>query len=380
MPDFVVEHKTMTFLDPVTGQPVTRGAQIRVDPLTGDTVRVFDFPFRLPPRPDLEAIGRATRESCPFCPERIEQATPRFPPELVPEGRMREGAMMVVPNLLPYDLVCAVAVLGREHLVRLPDMQAPWVAAAFRLAQRFQRVVAARLPAARHRSVNWNFMPPSGGSLVHPHLQLVAGDRPYRFSRALTEATRAYRARTGRDYWPALLEAERERGERLIGVTGGWTWLTAFAPRSRFFEVLAVHETAASFERLPQTELDALAEGLVRVLGFFDSLAFWAFNLVVLGREEPDDIGFRVQLRVTPRLTVLPSGMSDISFVLYQGEFLSFYRPETIAAAMRPRFAVTSPLPAPGGLPADDHPAERTSAATPTEGGPPAAPAGAVAS
>ncbi len=339
MPEFAVEHKTMTFLDPATGQPVTRGAQIRIDPLTGDTVRVFDFPFRLPPRPDLEALGRATREACPFCPERIEQATPRFPAELLPEGRMWEGAMVVVPNLLPYDLVCAVAVLGREHLVRLPEMQAPWVAAAFRLAQRFQRTVGARLPAARHRSLNWNFMPPSGGSLVHPHLQLVAGDRPYRFSLTLTEATRAYRARTGRDYWPDLLDAERQRGERVIGRTGGWTWLTAFAPRSRFFEVLAVHETAASFERLPAEELDALAEGLVGVLGFFDSLAFWAFNLVVLGREEPDDIGFRLQLRVTPRLTVLPSGMSDISFVFYQGEFLAFYRPETIATAIRPWIA-----------------------------------------
>lgn len=342
MPDFLVERKAMTFLDPVTGAPVTRGAEIRVDPLTGDTVRVFDFPFRIPSRPDLDALGRATRDSCPFCPERIELATPRFPEELLPGGRMREGAMVVVPNLLPYDLVCAVAVLGAQHLVRLTEMEASWIAAAFSLAQRFQQAIAARRPAAVHRSLNWNFMPPSGGSLVHPHAQLVAGDRPYRFPAALAEAVRGYRSRTGRDYWSDLLAAEHRLGERVIGTTGRWTWLTAFAPRSRFFEVLAVHETAASFERLPPAELVPLAEGLVRILAYFDTLAFWAFNLVILGREEGDGEGFRLQLRVTPRLTILPVGMSDISFVFYQGEFLAFYRPETIAAAIRPRFAPDS--------------------------------------
>ena len=343
MPEFVVERKSMTFLDPATGDPVTRGAEVRVDPLTGDTVRVFDFPFRVPQRPDLDALGRATEGTCPFCADRLERATPRFPDALVPGGRMREGDMVVVPNLLPYDLVCAVCVLGPRHLVRLPEMEPGWIAAGLRLARRFQRSVGERLPVARYRSTNWNFMPPSGGSLVHPHMQLVAGDRPYRYWAALTQAARAYREREGRDFWPGLVEAERRLGERTIAVTGPWTWLAAFAPRSRFFEVLAIHEREASFERVPEADLDPVAEGLVRVFGFLDSLGFWAFNLVVLGQEEAAGDGFRLQVRITPRLVVLPAGMNDMSFVVYQGEFLAFYRPETIAGVLRPRFA-------PGGM------------------------------
>ncbi len=339
MPDFLAESKTMTFLDAATGEPTTRGAEVRVDPLTGDTVRVFDFPFRVPPRPDLHALDLATRARCPFCPERIDAATPRFPETLVPGGRMREGDMVVVPNLLPYDLVCAVEVLGREHLLRLTDIEAPRMAAAFGLAQRFQRTIAARLPEARFRSLNWNFMPASGGSVVHPHMQLVAGDRAYRYWVTLTEAAQRYRGRTGRDFWPDYLADEQRLGERVVATTGPWTWLTAFAPRSRFFEVLAVHERAASFERLDHADLFPLAEGLVRVFAFLDALGFWAFNLVVFATEEADAHGFRVQVRMTPRLVVLPAGMNDMSFVVYQGEFLSFYRPETIAAALRPRFA-----------------------------------------
>ncbi len=338
MPDFVAERKTMTFLDPATGEPTTRGAEIRVDPLTGDTVRVFDFPFRVPPRPDLDALDRATRDRCPFCAERLETATPRFPESLVPGGRMREGAMVVVPNLLPYDLVCAVAVLGTEHLRRLTEMPPAFIAAAFGLAQRFQRSIAARLPEARHRSLNWNFMPPSGGSLVHPHMQLVAGDRPYRYWVALTEAARRYRERSGSDFWPDYLAAERRLGERTVATTGPWTWVTAFAPRSRFFEVFAVHERAASFERLDEADLRPLADGLARVFAFFDTLGFWAFNLVVFAEEEEKAEGFRLQVRMTPRLVVLPAGMNDMSFVVYQGEFLAFYRPEAIAVALRPRF------------------------------------------
>lgn len=339
MLEFLAEPKTMTFLEPATGEPVTRGAEVRVDPLTGDTVRVFDFPFRVPPPPDLDALDRATRERCPFCPDKLEAATPRFPERLVPGGRMQNGRMVVVPNLLPYDLVCAVAVLGDEHLVRLPAMQPGFLADAFRLCQRFQRAIGERLPEARHRSLNWNFMPPSGGSLVHPHIQLVAGDRPYRYWVALTEAARRYHARTGGHFWPDYLAAEQRLGERVVGATGPWTWLTAFAPRSRFFEVVALHERAASFERLDPADLLPLAEGLTRAFGFLDSLGFWSFNLVVFGAEEDDPEGFRLQLRVTPRLVVLPAGMNDMSFVVYQGEFLAFYRPEAIAAALRPRFA-----------------------------------------
>jgi UDPglucose--hexose-1-phosphate uridylyltransferase len=335
---FVVEPKAMTFLDAATGAPVTRGAEVRVDPLTGDTVRVFDFPFRVPPRPDLELLGRMTRDRCPFCPERIETATPRFPDALVPGGVLRDGPMVVVPNLLPYDLVCAVAVLGREHLVPLTDMDARFLVAAFRLAQRFQRMIGERLPTAPHRSLNWNFMPPSGGSIIHPHIQLVAGDRAYRYWTAITEAAGAYRARTGCDYWPDLVAEERRRGERTVATTGPWTWMTAFAPRSRFFEVLAIHDREASFERLDPADLAPLAEGLVRLFGFFDALGFWAFNLVVFGQEAPGAEGFRVQLRVTPRLVVLPAGMNDMSFVVYQGEFLAFYRPETIARTLREHF------------------------------------------
>lgn len=341
MPEFLAEPKTMTFLDAATGEPTTRGAEVRVDPLTGDTVRVFDFPFRVPARPDLDALDRVTRDRCPFCPDRIDAATPRFPERLVPGGRMRDGAMVVVPNLLPYDLVCAVEVLGHEHLLRLPEIDPPRIAAAFRLAQRFQRTVGERVPEARHRSLNWNFMPPSGGSLVHPHMQLVAGDRPYRYWVMLTEAARRYRDRTGRDFWPDYVADERRLGERLVATTGAWTWLTAFAPRSRFFEVLAVHERAASFERLDEADLVPLAEGLARVFAFMDTLGFWAFNLVVFAEEAPDGMGFRVQVRTTPRLVVLPAGMSDMSFVVYQGEFLAFYRPEAIAAALRERFTAT---------------------------------------
>lgn len=339
MLELVAEPRRMTFLDPQSGAPVTRGAELRVDPLTGETARVFDFPIRVWPAPDLEALARQTRDTCPFCPERLERATPRFPARLFPEGRLREGTMVVVPNHLPYDLVCAVAVLGPRHLVRLPEMEPDWLAAALALAQRFHRALAARSPAAAWRSVNWNFMPPSGGSLVHPHLQLVAGDRPYRFVRTLLEAGRAYRTRTGRTYWADLLELERRQPARLVGATGPWTWLTAFAPRGRFFELLALHERAATFEELAPEELAALAAGLARALRALDALGFWAFNLTVASAADPQEASFRVQLRLTPRLALPPTGMSDVSFPFSQGEFLVFYRPEAVAARLRAAFA-----------------------------------------
>ena len=61
--------------------------EIRTDPLTGTTGRVFNLPYHPPKSPNTEeTFKRSEGIFCPFCPENIENSTPRFPEELLPGG------------------------------------------------------------------------------------------------------------------------------------------------------------------------------------------------------------------------------------------------------------------------------------------------------
>ena len=66
--------------------------EIRYDPLTGQTSRVFDLPYDPIEKPDFKAMAKNTQDMpCPFCPEAIEKATTLYPEDIIPEGRVNVG-------------------------------------------------------------------------------------------------------------------------------------------------------------------------------------------------------------------------------------------------------------------------------------------------
>src|SRR5918994_6059507 len=105
------------FLDPRRGfERADAALEIRWDPLTGHTTRLVRGPAELIPRSDLdlEAVGRQFAEGCPFCTERIEQMTPKLPPTVWPDGRIRRGRAVLFPNLLAYSPHSSVSVYAPE--------------------------------------------------------------------------------------------------------------------------------------------------------------------------------------------------------------------------------------------------------------------------
>jgi galactose-1-phosphate uridylyltransferase len=78
--------------------------EIRYDPLTGETGRVFDTPYRPPDRTDIaEMIQRSKEMFCPFCPDALEKSTPLFPKEFIPEGNPgnNEGCLFCCSTIYP---------------------------------------------------------------------------------------------------------------------------------------------------------------------------------------------------------------------------------------------------------------------------------------
>ena len=93
--------------------------EIRYDPLTGQSTRIFDLPYRPVPRPDFDAFIKKSKEmTCPFCPESLESMTPLFPEDMIPGGRLHDGAACLFPNLLPLDRYAGVCIFRKRPLYR----------------------------------------------------------------------------------------------------------------------------------------------------------------------------------------------------------------------------------------------------------------------
>ena len=271
------ERVTAELLDPRRGfERASLPLEIRWDPLTGQSSRLLPEGSLQPPgQQDLDSLAARSRQSCPFCEERIERETPRFPPELWPEGRIRCGEAVLFPNLVPYSKWSSVSVYSpRRHLLQLDKLTPTLLADNLRSQVIFAQAVLRHDPGSRWVSVNANQLPPSGSSIFHPHLQGAANPVPSMVQRLLAE----HGPRGLREY----LELERRDGERLLGVTGRVTWVAAFAPVGPA-EIRAFVADASSPEELDVDAVAELADGLSRALRLYASLGFQSFNLALLG-------------------------------------------------------------------------------------------------
>jgi UDPglucose--hexose-1-phosphate uridylyltransferase len=271
------ERFTAEFLDPRREFERTRlPLEIRWDPLTGQSCRILPAgSLTRPEQQDLEALAEQSRATCPFCAERIERATPKFPPELLAEGRIRCGEALLFPNLVAYSKWSSVSVYSpQRHLLRLDELAPALVADNLMSQVMFAQAVLRHDPSSRWVSVNANQLPPSGSSVFHPHLQGSANPVPTTLQRLLAER--------GPERVGQYLELEQREGERLIGSSGRIAWLAAFAPVGPA-ELRAFVADAASPEQLDESAVAELADGLSRALRLYASLGFQSFNLALSG-------------------------------------------------------------------------------------------------
>ncbi len=294
-------------LDPASGEEITTRIELRIDPLTGHGTRIL--PDRgLMPRSDfdLEAFARESQPTCPFCPERIEQLTPRWPASIEAAGRFTHGEAVLFPNLHAYASYSAVSVYSpRLHHLPLAAITQQLIADNLTTQVRFVRAVLAADPAARWASVNANHMLPSGSSLFHPHLQGIVDRHPTTMQRLL--ATLAAERFT--DY----LEAERRAGERYLANTGAVDWLVSFAPIAPA-ELRAFVPGCVSPSQLDDDLTAELAHGLALALGAYSELGFESFNLALYGAPA-DTSGYMLNLRLAARSNLGPLYRSDSTFL-----------------------------------------------------------------
>ncbi|MGA6924858.1 MAG: hypothetical protein WBY88_04190 [Desulfosarcina sp.] len=294
--------KETVLLDPQKEMAQRRiPSEIRVDPLTGRTARICHFMKLQWQKPDFDALVEGTEAWCPFCGKKVHEVTPCFDKELIAEGRLQRDDMLIFPNLAPYDSIGAVATFGSRHYIPMTDFTPAHMANAFDFAMDFfRRVAASGHPESVYHIVNWNYMPPAGSSLIHPHLQVFSTSSAPNLMRQEIQASKDYRDRQGSTYWDDLVAAEKGSGDRYLGQIGRSHWMTAFAPMGVAGDVLAVVDEARCTLDLTQDDLLDLATGLAKLMAEYDKMGIYSFNMNFFTAVWGDD-HFRFHLLFSPR-------------------------------------------------------------------------------
>jgi UDPglucose--hexose-1-phosphate uridylyltransferase len=316
------------------GASTTTSLRWRRDPLTGRSARILTgIKLQPPTRPDLSAFA-AKPPFCPFCAEHLETATFPFLRALTDEGRIRCGNAVVVPNILGYATHSAVGIYDpARHFVDLDELTPALVGDAFTATVRHARAVRRFDAGAAFSSISANYLPPSGASLVHPHLQSAHDECGTTMQRQLIERSLTWPG--GGDYWTALI-GEESGGPRWIGTVGRVSWLTPFAPTG-FHEVWGVVAGAADVVDLTDDDTAALGTGVSRVLAAYRRGNLTSFNFALCGGG-PDAATSRysVVLKVISRANAEPMYRSDATyFERLHDEALLDLLPEQIAADVR---------------------------------------------
>ena len=147
----VIEHRT----DPLTG------AVASVNAALGEKAKAF---LGAPDVALLEDFQERTRAACPFC-AAAEKGT-RYPPDLVPEGQLRIGRAIAMPNLFSKCAFDSVVIVDPASHVLFPSrLSVGALADAIRASRELVRRARAHDPAVVHHAVGMNFLHPGGSSV-----------------------------------------------------------------------------------------------------------------------------------------------------------------------------------------------------------------------
>lgn len=310
--------------------------EVRRDPLTGRSGRVAHvLGFHLQPL-DFAPMIETSRIGCPFCPERIFEVTPRFPADVVAEGRIVRGEAVLFPNLAPYDEHSAVAAMSRQHYVPIPELTARLVYDAHEACRAYFRQVQ-RLPRTTFGLAFWNYLPASGGTQIHPHLQLFATDTPGNALEEELAASARYAQAEGRSYWADLLDTEEALGERFIARGTHTAWLTSFVSQSLLADTLVLFPGQRTLTALPEAALDEFCTGLVQAIQQLGAQGVYSFNMAWYPAAPDGGEDFWLHARLSPRVYMTPRIWgTDTSALqhLYQEHFM-VQTPEVAAQALR---------------------------------------------
>ena len=330
-------------------------SELRQDPIShrwtvvapGRAERPSGYPVRPPPAPP---------EDCPFC-EGHESWTPPEVSADRPPGRPVDGPGWIVrarPNKFPTLASAAqddagtsgpegfprrpgrgfheVIIETPDHAARLANLSFAHVRTFLRVLRRRAQELTAKPGIASHVHFE-NSGPESGGTLFHPHAQIVAVPEIVpRLAEELTSATSFSRTHPGECLFESVLAQERSAKSRVVRDDPGFTIYCPFASELPYEVRIVPHRHSGSFGETTDSEIDQLAELLPELLRRFDRVAPEAsYNLVMraLADGRAERVVYHWHLDLLPRL-IRPD-----AFEIGGGIYVNPFSPETAARELR---------------------------------------------
>ncbi len=270
--------------------------QYREEYLTGLRCRIS--PDRLKRQIDQTSYIPANAEGCPFCRDAVMTVTPTFPDG----NRIIRGESVTFPNLFPFGEGHVVTVMTREHAVVAFSRQ--------QVVDALLSQIEALRKADGYPSINWNFLPSAGASLVHPHMQGLSDSHPSRIVDLYVTASEQYRKTRGRNYWDAVREQERTSDRHLFGDEILWS---AHAVPVGEREVRGILPISTLNEM--ENYVDLAAQGILEIIALYRELGTHAFNMSLFFDKYGSDHGFRAFCSMISRINPNPSSTSDSAFM-----------------------------------------------------------------
>lgn len=330
-------HLQADLLSPLQGfELVSVPTEVRIDPLTKRKSRIVTWSLPSKGKFDFSQMTTESKE-CFFCPEHVLSKTPRFPREIIAEGRVSMGNAVGFPNLSPVGTHGSVVVLCREHFLRLDQFTPEIYEEALFVSIEIMRRIMAFDPYARYWQISQNFLLPAGSSILHPHLQVIGDPIPTNEMEWLLDASSSYYYRNRTLYWNDLIRIERGLGKRYITQIGKVHWFVSFAPIG-FNEVCGSVEGYSSMTPLGLEEIRSLAKGIVSTLKYYEDKNLNSFNFSIYSIS--DEASFQVLIRIISRTPIQPYYLNDCtSYEVLQSELTSNVIPEELCREIRPYFA-----------------------------------------
>ena len=338
---FQIFESESTFLHPRTGfNPTTERFEVRIDPLTGRSGHFSHFGAIKPQKLNLEAYSTPeVKGFCPFCLENRDRVTPKFSQDVVDEGRLVRNEACLIPNLFPYDIHSGVLIMTDSHVVPLDGLSEKRLFDAFLLGTDFLKRIKTLSPELPYHLMTWNYMPPSGGGLVHPHQQYFATPNPGNQFLDELKASDAFYNSNGSNYWSELIEVEQEQGKRFIGQIGSSYWLSSFVSMGLLGEIMCIFPNVFEVNQFTEEHVKDLVAGLLRIFKYFESADMYSFNASLFFGPEGQR-SFACHFRIAARTFLNTRDYApDLNFFqALLSEPVSVVRPEELTAALKEYF------------------------------------------
>ncbi|WP_363054442.1 MULTISPECIES: hypothetical protein [unclassified Methanoregula] len=164
--------------------------------------------------------------------------------------------------------------------------------------------------AEGYASINWNFLPSSGASIIHPHMQGLSDNQPSRIAEIYIGSSEQYRKKCGRIYWEDLREIERQSERYLFGDEILWA-ANAVPLGEREVRGILPISTLGEMENYA----DLLARGILEIISLYRKLGTYAFNMSVFFDRAGNDHGYRAFCSMISRINPNPASTSDSAFM-----------------------------------------------------------------